>query len=151
MRAVLRAPIALYRAGLGGLFGDRLLLLHHRGRKTGREYRTVLEVVDHDRETGAYYVAVGFGDSTNWYRNLLSQTRTRIDVAGRTLEVEAQPLGEERASALMVDYARRHPMAARAIARFMGFEVDGSQGDYAKLPSLGLQFVALLPVPTTPT
>ncbi|MEJ2758855.1 MAG: hypothetical protein P8046_10285, partial [Anaerolineales bacterium] len=34
-RAVFRFPIFLYRLNLGWLFGERALLLEHRGRKTG--------------------------------------------------------------------------------------------------------------------
>jgi hypothetical protein len=35
-RALFRAPIALYRCRLGWLMGDRLILIEHRGRRTGR-------------------------------------------------------------------------------------------------------------------
>ena len=41
-RIMFRAPIFLYRIGLGGLLGKRFLLLNHIGRKT------VMEVVNHD-------------------------------------------------------------------------------------------------------
>ncbi|MET8156751.1 hypothetical protein ABZT47_10295 [Sphaerisporangium sp. NPDC005289] len=34
-RRLVRAPIWLYRAGLGILFGSRLLMLEHIGRTTG--------------------------------------------------------------------------------------------------------------------
>jgi hypothetical protein len=39
-RALMRAPIWLYRARLGFLFGSRTLMLEHIGRKSGaRRYR----------------------------------------------------------------------------------------------------------------
>jgi hypothetical protein len=47
-RALLRAPIWLYRAGLGGLLGRRVLLLTHIGRSTGRARQVVLEVAARD-------------------------------------------------------------------------------------------------------
>jgi hypothetical protein len=34
-RWVVRTPIGLYRAGLGFVFGSRLLMLEHRGRSSG--------------------------------------------------------------------------------------------------------------------
>jgi len=34
-RAFVRAPIGLFRAGLGWLFGSRILMLEHRGRRSG--------------------------------------------------------------------------------------------------------------------
>jgi hypothetical protein len=43
-RFMMRAPIALYRVGLGGLLGKRFLLLEHTGRKSGLTRRTALEI-----------------------------------------------------------------------------------------------------------
>lgn len=143
LRALLRAPIGLYRAGLGGLLGQRFLLLHHTGRKTGKPRRTVLEVVDRDRDTDTYYVAVGFGPGSDWFKNLLHTPAARIEVGSRELDVRAQPLSVQEGAELMCRYAREHPRAARSLAKFMGYEVDGSEADYAQLPQLGLRFVAL--------
>jgi hypothetical protein len=42
-----RAPVWLYRARLGFVFGSRLLMLEHTGRKTGIRRYVVLETVDH--------------------------------------------------------------------------------------------------------
>ncbi|MGH3594278.1 MAG: nitroreductase family deazaflavin-dependent oxidoreductase, partial [Pseudonocardiaceae bacterium] len=60
-RRLVRAPIWLYRARLGFLFGSRMLLLEHVGRKTGARRYVVLEVVGHPTP-GTYVVASGFGD-----------------------------------------------------------------------------------------
>ena len=40
-RALFRAPIWLYRLGLGGLLGGRFLLLTHTGRTSGRPRQVV--------------------------------------------------------------------------------------------------------------
>lgn len=53
-RALLRAPVALYRAGLGGLLGSRLVLLTDTGRVSGEPRQEVLEVVAHGDEPGSY-------------------------------------------------------------------------------------------------
>jgi hypothetical protein len=45
-RTLMRAPIWIYRARLGFLFGSRMLLLEHVGRKSGRRRQAVLEIVD---------------------------------------------------------------------------------------------------------
>ena len=44
-RLVFRAPLHAYHARLGWLFGQRLLLLHHTGRVTGKPREVILEVV----------------------------------------------------------------------------------------------------------
>ena len=59
MRWLLRAPIALYRLGLGGLLGQRFLCLTHAGRVSGRLRTTVIEVLSRDKEQGVYYVVSG--------------------------------------------------------------------------------------------
>ena len=46
-RWLVRAPVWLYRARLGSMFGSRLLMLEHTGRKTGIRRYVVLEAVDH--------------------------------------------------------------------------------------------------------
>ena len=47
MRWLFRLPVYLYRCHCGGLLGHRFLLLIHRGRRTGRRYETVLEVMEY--------------------------------------------------------------------------------------------------------
>lgn len=44
-RLAWRSGILIYRLGLGGLVGERLLLLQHTGRKSGKARLTVLESV----------------------------------------------------------------------------------------------------------
>ena len=60
VRRAVRAPIWLYRAHLGGFLGHQMLLLTHRGRKTGLPRQTVLEVLvydDHSRDRTPQIVA----------------------------------------------------------------------------------------------
>src|SRR5579884_3012404 len=66
LRSALRVPVFLYRAGLGGLFGHHFLLLTHRGRKSGRVYQTVLEVVRYEPESGESVVVSGWGERSDW-------------------------------------------------------------------------------------
>jgi deazaflavin-dependent oxidoreductase (nitroreductase family) len=150
LRRALRLPIALYDVGLGRWLGQRFLLLHHTGAKTGLARRTLLEVVDHDVATDTYYVAAGFGVRSHWFRNLQTYPRARIEIAGRTIDVRARVLPKEQGAQCMLHYARKHPLAARVLAKILGVEVDGSEADYADLPRLGLHFVAFEPL-TAPT
>jgi deazaflavin-dependent oxidoreductase (nitroreductase family) len=132
-RLLFRAPIYLYRAGLGWLLGGRFLLLHHTGRKSGLPRQAVVEVVRHDEASDTYVIASGFGERSQWFQNLMQQPEVTIQVGRRKLAVTAERLSREEAGDEMVDYARRHAGAARNLARFMGFEVDGSEGDYRAL------------------
>lgn len=73
---MLRAPAALYDHNLGWLFGHRMLRLTHTGRGSGRSYRTVLEVFGIDRTKREVFVLVGFGPSSDWYRNIQARPAT---------------------------------------------------------------------------
>jgi deazaflavin-dependent oxidoreductase (nitroreductase family) len=110
-RMLVRAPIALYRLGLGFLFGRRMLLLEHAGRRTGRVRRAVLEVTDRPGP-GRYVVVSGFGDRAQWFRNVTAEPRVRISVGTRrSAPATAHRVPRDRAAALFADYPRRHPRA----------------------------------------
>jgi deazaflavin-dependent oxidoreductase (nitroreductase family) len=143
-RFLFRLPIWLYRFRLGWLMGGRFLLLNHIGRKSGQPHQTVLEVVRHDKQTDTYIIASGFGEGSDWYRNLLKRPQVTIQVGSRKLAVVAERLSPPEGAAEMTDYAHRHPTAARNLARFMGYGVNGSEEDYAEVGKL-VPFVALRP------
>lgn len=143
-RLLFRIPIYLYRLRLGWLFGGRLLLLNHTGRKTGKQRQVVIEVVDHDRADGSYVVCSGFGPKAAWYQNLLANPQTSIQVGLHTILVTAHTLDAEEGGDFMAGYAPRHPKAARTLVRFMGFSVDGTQDDYRAV-GRQLPFVRLSP------
>ncbi len=116
-RVLVRAPIWLYRARLGFLFGSRMLMLEHRGRKTGARRFVVLEVVDH-RTPDTYVVASGFGERAQWFRNLIANPHVRVSVAGHgPRAATARRLPTAEADAVLAGYRRRHP---RVWTKFQG-------------------------------
>lgn len=121
-----RLPIALYRLGLGGLLGSRFLLLEHRGRRSGRTRYAVLEVVRRDPETSACIVASGFGEGSQWFRNLTAEPRCRVQVGRRRFVATARHLARQEAEHELAEYVRHHPRAARAVVRAIGLDFDVS-------------------------
>jgi deazaflavin-dependent oxidoreductase (nitroreductase family) len=91
-RALVRAPIWLYRLGLGGLLGGRFLLLTHTGRRSGRPRQVVLEVVGRHEPCGGFLVASGSGTRSQWFRNILEDPRVRFQVGRRRYQGLARPL-----------------------------------------------------------
>jgi hypothetical protein len=67
-----------------------------------------------------------------------------IQVGRRKLAVRAERLSPEEGAREMLQYAREHATAARELARFMGYQVDGSEEDYRAL-GREIPFVALRP------
>jgi deazaflavin-dependent oxidoreductase (nitroreductase family) len=113
-RWLMRIPIWLYRARLGFLLGSRMLMLEHTGRRTGARRRVVLEVIDRP-EPGTYLVVSGFGERSQWFRNVLAHPAVRISVGTRSaLPAEARRLTPTEADAALASYATRHPRAWQA-------------------------------------
>lgn len=114
-RWLVRAPIWIYRARLGWLFGQRLLLLEHTGRKSGQPRYVVLEVVD--RRLGGYSVVAGFGERAQWLRNVDADPRVRVSVGRRDrVPATARRLPPSEVRRTLQQYARQHPRAWRRLA-----------------------------------
>ena len=84
MRLFFRAPIYLYRFGLGWLMSGRLLMLTHIGRKSGQPRYAVLEVARHDEPSGVFLVPAAFGRKSDWYRNILKTPEVVVNHRGST-------------------------------------------------------------------
>ncbi|MEQ6902560.1 nitroreductase family deazaflavin-dependent oxidoreductase [Nocardioides sp. YIM 152588] len=114
-RSVARAPIWLYRHRLGRLMGDRVLMLEHRGRTSGLPRYVCLEVVARPSAT-TIVVASGFGEGSQWYRNLSADPTCRVSL-GRQVEVPAHArlLDEEESRAVLAGYQAAHPTAWRRL------------------------------------
>lgn len=121
-----RLPIWLYRLHLGWLLRERFLLLTHIGRKSGLPRQAVLEVVHHDPQTGTWYVASGFGEKSQWFRNVMKTPQVRIQVGRRKMAAEAHRLPPEEAERILRQYAEKHPVALRELTRLTGTPYDGS-------------------------
>lgn len=81
-RFVMRAPIGLYRVGLGGVLGSRFLLLEHVGRNSEQLRSTALEVLE-TGDDGAPVIASGFGESSQWYKNVSANHRHLMERGAR--------------------------------------------------------------------
>ncbi len=126
-RWLVRAPLALYRARLGFLLGHRMLMLEHRGRKTGLPRQVVLEVTDRpgpDR----YVVASGLGKTSQWYRNVLADPHVKVSVGGRReVPATARAMTPEESAQTLAEYQRRHRIAWRFLGPVMQ-EALGADG-----------------------
>lgn len=135
-RRLMRAPILLYRARLGFVFGSRMLMLEHIGRISGVSRQVVLEVIDRP-EPGTYVVASGFGGRAQWYRNVQANPRVRVTVAGDVPRpATARVLSGEDATGALTAYTARHPRAWAALMGVLKTTLEGSIDD---LPMVALR------------
>jgi deazaflavin-dependent oxidoreductase (nitroreductase family) len=143
LRVALKLPVFLYRLHLGFLLGERFLLLEHRGRRSGRSYRTVLEVVRFDHHDGEAVVMSGWGRRAGWYRNVTAGGAFGVEVGRRRFAPEVRLLDTEEAATALAAYERRNrivaPVIRRVLSRLAGFPYDGS-------PEARLRVVQALPL-----
>ena len=76
----LKTPGLLFRAKLGFLFGERILMITHVGRNSGTTFHTPLEVVVHDTASAGYIVCSGNGPGADWHRNILARPASSVQV-----------------------------------------------------------------------
>lgn len=135
-RAFYRAPIWLFKINLGRLLGKRFLLLTHTGRKSGLQRQTVVEVVKHEPEDITFYIASGWGENSDWVKNITATPNVQVQVGNQCWEMIAERLTPDQGEEVIFDYARRHPSAMMNLARMMGYELDGTEGDFRELGRL---------------
>jgi deazaflavin-dependent oxidoreductase (nitroreductase family) len=121
LRLGLRLPIWLYRIHLGWLLGRRFLLLNHTGRKSGKVYQTVIEVVKHDRQSNSFFVVSGWGNKSDWYQNIQINPDVIICSGRQTLPVHAENIQLTEAVNILNEYTKRYPIAFKELtALFLG-------------------------------
>jgi len=126
-RLLARAPIGVFRLGLGGVFGGRLVMVDHRGRRSGLVRHVVLETVARDGD--ACVVVSGYGWSAQWLRNIHADPRVRLWSGwGTGRNARAEVLPPEESVAVLERYRREHPVAARSLGRALGLEPLFTQG-----------------------
>jgi deazaflavin-dependent oxidoreductase (nitroreductase family) len=116
--------IAEFRANegrVGGNFeGAPIVLVHHRGRKSGREHVTPTMYLPHDTEPDIIYVfATKAGAPTNpdWYHNLTAAgdgsvergTGTYVERGTETYKVTVRELAGAERDRIYAEQARRYP------------------------------------------
>ena len=110
-RRLMRAPIWIYKARAGALFGSRILMLEHVGRKSGAPRYVVLEVVGHS-SPDTYVVASGFGRKAQWFRNIQANPRVRVYAGSHAPRpATARVLEQQEADRALAAYLSRHRKA----------------------------------------
>ncbi|WP_280271973.1 nitroreductase family deazaflavin-dependent oxidoreductase [Nocardia wallacei] len=74
---------------IAGLVAGRapgLAVVVHRGRSSGRQYRTPVTVFSQD---GVYRVALTYGREVDWLKNILAAGEFELEINGRTETVRA--------------------------------------------------------------
>jgi deazaflavin-dependent oxidoreductase (nitroreductase family) len=108
--------IAEFRANegrVGGTFeGAPMVLLHHRGRKSGREYVTPTMYLAHETEPDVIYVFATKGGAPadpQWYRNLIAAGDGSVERGTAKYQVAVRELAGSERDRVYAEQARRFP------------------------------------------
>jgi deazaflavin-dependent oxidoreductase (nitroreductase family) len=108
--------IADFRANdgrVGGPFeGAPMVLVHHRGRRTGHEYVNPMMYLASERGDGTIYVFASKGGApTNpdWYYNLTVAGKGSVELGTGTFPVSVRELHGEEHDRIYAEQARRYP------------------------------------------
>ena len=118
-RAINRAPILLYRLGLGPLVGRLVMIMSTTGRSTGLIRRTAIE---HHLCAGRIYVMSGYGARPDWYQNLLADSRVTLQLGAQVYHARGRRVTDELELHAAYDCFEQRPVL-RAMARLLGVDL----------------------------
>jgi len=126
LKWLFKFPVWLFQLHLGALLGGRVFVIGHHGRRSGKRYRSGLEVLS--RRAGELFVFSAWGTRADWYRNIeaggideLWDGRRRYGGASHRL------LEPDEAVEMLGRYEREHPGTARRTLPRMLAGYDGSE------------------------
>jgi len=115
----MRAPIGLYRAGLGFVFGRRLMMLEHTGRSSGEARYVVLEVVT-SPSPNEVVIASALGRRAQWLKNLVAEPECHVSIGWRRrVPATAEVLEPAEATEYLAVYQVQHPKVWKELNALM--------------------------------
>jgi deazaflavin-dependent oxidoreductase (nitroreductase family) len=98
---------------VGGTFeGAPMVLVHHRGRKSGREYVNPVMYLPHDTEPDVIYVFAtkgGAPSNPDWYENLTAAGGASIERGTESYEATIRELTGAERDRIYAEQAGRYP------------------------------------------
>ena len=97
---------------VGGRFeGAPMVLLHHQGRKSGKEYVAPMVYLQDETDSDTIYVfasKAGAPTHPEWYRNATGAGKATVEVGTETYDVVVRDLPEEERAPVYAEQARRY-------------------------------------------
>jgi len=123
LRILFKIPVYVARMGFSGwetLFGLEWMLLITTGRKSGKKRYAMVDVLLFDCETDTYVIEVGFGKSSDWYRNIQAAPSFEGQVRRRRFRAVAEELSPDKTGDVMINFVRRRPAYAKSVMKMVG-------------------------------
>ena len=109
---------------VGGPFaGAPMVLVHHRGRRSGREYVNPMMYLADEADPGTIYVFASKGGAPvnpDWYHNLVDAGQARVEVGDDAYDVSVTEVTGERRNRIYAEQSRRRPQFAEYAEKTAG-------------------------------
>lgn len=125
-----KVPVWMYKIGFGGFerwFGAQWMLITHIGRKSGKRYDSMVDVMDYDKATDTYYIEAAYGTRADWYRNIQANPIFKVKVGRRKFEARAEALSTEGSADMLVKFYREKPAYTRSVMAMVGMKFNGEE------------------------
>jgi deazaflavin-dependent oxidoreductase (nitroreductase family) len=112
----------------GRVVGAPIVVLTHRGRRSGRVYRTPVEAIAEDPARDEIVVSPMRGGRGDWYLNILAGGLVEASLRGESFEASWRELPEDERRAALEEYGRDHGAYGRFVLRMLA-RLHDLQGD----------------------
>jgi deazaflavin-dependent oxidoreductase (nitroreductase family) len=123
--------------------GGAIAIVSHRGRHTGKLYRTPLEVIVEDRDREEIFLLPARGRQSDWYRNIVAAGPSGVRFRGKSFAADWRELSEEESHDALGIYTSAHPhwgpFILRGLARKHRLSGDPLPAVADTLPVLALK------------
>lgn len=121
-RAMFKAPLLLWRMGLGPIIGHIMLVITHTGRKSGLPHHTMVEYHMLD---DVKYAPCAFGPRSDWYKNITADPRVTIQTAHGTESATAVRVTDDQELLAVYElFMRRDPPLTRWYLDSLGIQAE---------------------------
>ena len=96
----------------GGFKGAPMILVHHVGRKSGKEYVNPLVYLPGEGDDDSIYIFASKGGAPvnpDWYGNLVSAGQATIEVLGRTQQATVTEVNGDERDRIYAEQVKRMP------------------------------------------
>ncbi|MBI5965507.1 MAG: nitroreductase family deazaflavin-dependent oxidoreductase [Chloroflexi bacterium] len=125
-----KVPVWMYKIGFGGFerwFGAQWMLITHIGRKSGKQFDSMVDVMDYDKATDTYYIEAAYGTRADWVRNIQASLNFSARVGKRKFTARAMPLSNENTADMLIKFYRAKPAYTRSVMAMVGLKFNGEE------------------------
>jgi len=103
---------------------DRMIILHHTGRRSHQPRVSGLDKVSYDADTDRYFVVAAYGPTSDWWLNVIADPNVSIEIDGRTVKAEASPVDHDEAVTIMTNVTQDNPNLRNRVCKHANVNSD---------------------------